>query len=49
MYQRLREQSLVEKAFISVCSNVSYLISERDIKENENEKIFERLDVDGDT
>ncbi|EIE83220.1 hypothetical protein RO3G_07925 [Rhizopus delemar RA 99-880] len=49
MCQRLRERPLVEKVFVSVCSNVSYPISERDIKEKENEKTIESLDADGDT
>lgn len=39
----------MRKVFVSACSNVSYPISERDIKEKGNEKIIESLDVDGDT
>ncbi|CAO3664519.1 unnamed protein product [Rhizopus stolonifer] len=47
MCDRLRERSLVDKLFVSVCSNANHPISERDVKVNK--KIIEKLDVDGNT
>ncbi|EIE88215.1 hypothetical protein RO3G_12926 [Rhizopus delemar RA 99-880] len=47
MCDRLRERSLVDKLFVSVCSNANHPISERDVKVDK--KIIEKLDVDGNT
>jgi hypothetical protein len=43
----LKERYLVEKVFVSVCSNANDPISERDTKEIE--ELLGRLDVDGNT
>ncbi|KAG1147359.1 hypothetical protein G6F37_002019 [Rhizopus arrhizus] len=45
--RKLRERSLVDKLFVSVCSNANHPISERDVKVDK--KIIEKLDVDGNT
>ncbi|ORE13648.1 hypothetical protein BCV71DRAFT_277612 [Rhizopus microsporus] len=47
MCDRLRERSLVDKVFVSFCSNANYLISKRDL--NVDEKIDEKLYADGNT